>query len=96
MSKKNKGRTIAGFDSVAGDDDNNIKINRDSDIDNDLISNVMKSNKPKTKTHEFKGYYFEKEIVNVINKLTEGKPKGTKSDLVNDIVKKYFKDHDLL
>jgi len=92
MSNKKKERTIAGFSSVAGD---NVKA-KNSNSDNDLINDILETNKPKEKTHVFKGYYLENEVARVIDTLTDGKPKGTKSEFINGILKKYFKENDLM
>lgn len=93
MTNKKKERTIAGFGSVA---DSNLKgnsnIDSDKDTNNDFLKEIVESNKPKEKTHIFKGYYLEIEIANKIDEMAEGKPKGTKSDIVNESLKKVFKD----
>lgn len=82
MTKK---RTLSGFGNVAKD---NIDI--DSDKDNDVLDDIIQERKPKEKTHIFKGYYLEREVANTIDRITEGKPKGTKSDFVNEVIKKYL------
>lgn len=96
MSKKRK-RTLAGFESVAS---NNININnnKENNIDDEnkdgvydeLYEKIELKNQPKDKTHKFRGYYLENEVVKVIDEITKGMPKGYKSDLVNDILKGYF------
>lgn len=94
MSKKER-RSISSFGQVAS----NIDINNKSNIENnnnDIIKSLVKENIPKDKTHTFKGYYLENEVANTIDRLSEGKHKGFKSDLVNEIIKKFFQKEGLL
>lgn len=81
----NKKRTVSSFQEVASDI--NIKNNDNSD---DLLNSVLKDKKPKEKTHIFKGYYLEREVANEIDRITDGKPKGTKSEFINAVIKSYL------
>lgn len=85
MSKKRK---ISSFDEVANN--SNIK-NENENNENNILKNVLEHRRPKGKTHVFKGFYLEREVAALIDRLTDDKPKGTKSDLVNEILKEYFK-----
>lgn len=89
-----KGRTLSGFGEVA--DNINIDSKKDSKNDIDLVSEILKGQKPKEETHIFKGFYLENEIADVIDDLAEGKPRGIKSELVNTILKNYFKSEGIL
>ena len=80
MSRKRK---ISSFNEVASNSD--IKNNN-----NDILDNIINNRKPKEKTHVFKGYYLERDVANTIDRITEGKPKGAKSDFVNEVIKKYL------
>lgn len=80
MSRKRK---ISSFNEVASNSD--IKNNN-----NDILDNIINKRKPKEKTHVFKGYYLERDVANTIDRITEGKPKGAKSDFVNEVIKKYL------
>jgi len=101
--RTNKKRDIAGmFDKVANDSDINSK--NDYEDKQEININLNKSKKAKlndvlgvkstkSDTHEFRGYYLEIPLIEAIDKITEGEPKGTKSDLVNHILKESFKDN---
>lgn len=86
MSRKK--RTISGFNEVANN--SNIKNDSDDNTNNTVLDNIINDRKPKEKTHIFKGYYLEREVANAIDRITEGKPKGTKSDFVNEVIKNYL------
>lgn len=85
MSKK---RTISSFDEVASN--SNIKNESNTNDNNDVLDSIINERKPKEKTHVFKGYYLEREVANTIDRITDGKPKGTKSDFINEVIKKYL------
>ena len=99
MSRKNK--NLAGFDDVASEDSTqpNINVNDNDNIkgenhDNkhDVMEQVLIEKKSKVKTHVLKGIYFEIEVANTIDRMARGKGKGIKSELVNEAVKKVFKE----
>lgn len=84
MTKKK--RTISSFIDVAS----NSNIENDSNIKDDSISDILEGKKTKEQTHIFKGYYLEREVANTIDRITEGKPKGVKSEFVNQVLKNYL------
>lgn len=84
MSRKRK---ISSFNEVASNSD--IKNNNNNN--NDILDNIINNRKPKEKTHVFKGYYLERDVANTIDRITEGKPKGAKSDFVNEVLKNYLR-----
>ena len=90
MSRKK--RSISGFDKVASENDIDIN-NKDK---NDLLHDIIEKKKTKDQTHIFKGFYLEKAIADVIDRLSAGKTKGIKSEIVNEILKKYFRENGLL
>lgn len=99
MSKQK--RSIASFGDVAEinnkkDKNNNqninINVNEKNDDKMDPLDKVIAKNKKKEDTHILKGIYFEKEIANAIDRIAEGGGKGIKSQLVNEAVKKVFKE----
>ena len=90
MARKNKNLTT--FDDVA----NNNNINNNNNSDNNILTDVLKSKKTKDQTHVFKGFYLEHEVAHAIDRITEGKQKGVKSELVNEILKKYFREEGIL
>lgn len=69
-------RTLAGFDQVAGNNNNN---NIDSDIES-----IINDDKEKPVFH---GVYLEPEVSRMLDALTKGK-KGAKSRLVNEALRK--------
>lgn len=85
MSKRRK---ISSFNEVASNSD--INSNDKNNDDNNVLDNILKEKKSKEQTHIFKGYYLEREVANAIDRITEGKPKGTKSDFVNAVIKNYL------
>jgi 16S rRNA U516 pseudouridylate synthase RsuA-like enzyme len=87
MSKK---RTISSFNEVANDSDINKNINSNSDNKDDILKSVTKDKKPKDQTHTFKGYWLENKVANEIDRMTDGHPKGTKSEFINQIIKNYL------
>lgn len=89
MARKRK---ISSFDDVASNND----INSNDNNKNDVINDILEGKKTKDQTHIFKGYYLEREVANAIDRITEGRPKGTKSDLVNHIIKNYLTDEGIL
>lgn len=93
MSRK---RTLSGFDEVANDIDIDSTSKNDNKDNIDLVSDIIKGHKTKDETHIFKGYYLENDIANVIDRISEGKPRGFKSELVNQILKNYFISEDLM
>jgi hypothetical protein len=105
MSRKH--RHIASFGDVANikkDDiihqNNNININKnDNTIDNgneneniDTLDEIINNNKKKDKTHVLKGIYFEREVAAAIDRIARNGGKGIKSQIVNEAVKKVFKE----
>lgn len=58
----------------------------------DPLDKVIDKNKKKEDTHVLKGIYFEKEVADAIDRIAEGGGKGIKSQLVNEAVKKVFKE----
>lgn len=86
MTKEGK-RTLSSFGEVAND----INIdNKNDNNKNDLVDRIIRGNKNKKETHTFKGYYLENRVADKIDELTDGEPRGTKSEFVNEIIKKYF------
>lgn len=81
-------RKLSSFDKVASNIDINNKDNDTNKSNNDLVDRVR--SKTKKETHTFKGYYLENEVANQIDVLTDGQPRGTKSEFVNEIIKKYL------
>lgn len=94
MTKKR--RTLSGFDQVASDIDNNNAIDNEKKVKNDAIKSIMKNIKTKDQTHTYKGFYLENKVADKIDEVTEGKPRGAMSELVNSIIKKYFQDAGLM
>ncbi|WP_373896410.1 hypothetical protein [Virgibacillus sp. CBA3643] len=97
MSKKQR-RSISSFDDVAVD--SNINSDKDNDTNketntDDKIDNIL-GKKTKDQTHSFRGYYLENQVADTIDKVTDRKTKGVKSELVNEILKKYFQEEGLL
>lgn len=85
---------------------NNI-VNDDVKIDvNDNNSNEVKEtltldelfegSKSKVQTHTLKGFYLEMEVAAAIDRISKGKSRGFKSQLVNEILKKELKMRGLL
>ncbi|MYL22040.1 hypothetical protein GLW04_19380 [Halobacillus litoralis] len=64
----------------------------DSNINNDFLDNIVGKKTTKEKTHVFKGFYLEREVANVIDENAAGKPKGVKSEIVNESLKRVFKE----
>ena len=87
MSRKD--RKITQFDAVANDINSNNDSHNDS---NSNINNILDKHREKRETHIFRGYYLEREVANAIDSIAAGKPKGVKSELVNEIIKKYLKE----
>jgi hypothetical protein len=90
-----KGKSLADFGAIASDTNINISNDNNSN-DKDVIGNILSGKKSKKDTHTFKGYWLENEVANTIDRITEGKPKGVKSELVNEIIKKYLKSEGLM
>lgn len=88
MARKN--REVSTFDKVAGD--SNINNDKDSNNNNDGVNDILGAKKTKNDTHTFKGFYLENEVANMIDTLADrhGNQKGVKSELANEILKKYF------
>lgn len=91
-----KKRTLSSFEDVADniniDSERNINKDDDEKNDVDLVESIIKGKALKEDTHIFKGYYLENDVANAIDRITDGKPRGTKSELVNQILKNYFMD----
>lgn len=100
MSFKNRQkRTLAGFDEVAFKNiNNNINDNANNDVkeneneNEDPMDRILSANKKKDETHVLKGIYFEKEVAQAIDRIARNGGKGIKSQLVNEAVKKVFKE----
>ncbi|MGG3737234.1 hypothetical protein [Aeribacillus pallidus] len=101
MARKN--RHIAGFNDVANrnnkDNDNqkiNINVNNDNNVKEnenlDELDKIIENNKKKDKTHVLKGIYFEREVAAAIDRVGRNGGKGIKSQIVNEAVKKVFKE----
>jgi len=95
MARKQKERTIAGFNSVAGDEiasseEQNINNNNN---ENDPVESIIKDKKTKDQTHTQRGFYLENKVSDAIDRVAENKSKGIKSEMVNEILKKYFQEH---
>lgn len=92
MSRK-KERTLAGFNSVAGENFTEEKkdINSNNDNDNNSLNDIVENRVTKDKTHVFRGFYLEKDLVKVLDKYTKNK-KGLKSEVVNNALRNAFKD----
>lgn len=104
MSRKN--RHIASFGDVANinnidnkkdsiNDNNSIidnKNDNENDNDIDIFDQIIHNNKT---DKVFRGIYFEREVANAIDRIArnagKGK-KGIKSQIVNEAVKKVFKE----
>lgn len=97
-------RKVAGFGKVAGGNDSNINSDTEENItidvesrrNDDILGNILEANKSKDETHTFKGFYLENDVARTIDRVTQNKAKGAKSDLVNEILKRYFKDADVM
>lgn len=98
-SKDNPGEENNGltFNDVADDSD----INMNDDIDNakksnSLIGTAISEQQSKSDTSQFRGYYLENEVIEAleraINDKNRGKKKvkGTKSYVVNEILKHHL------
>jgi hypothetical protein len=98
MSFKNRhNRTLAGFDEVASKKPNiNINDNDNNEVkeneNEDPLDKIISSNKKKDETHVLKGIYFEKEVARAIDRIARNGGKGIKSQIVNEAVKKVFKE----
>lgn len=88
MMSKKKERNLAGFSEVARD---NIESSKNSDSNNDLMDDILQTRETKDKTHTFRGFYLENDLVRALDRNTVGKPKGVKSDLINAILREKFK-----
>jgi hypothetical protein len=75
--------------------DNTINNQNDNEINNeniDVLDQIINNNKKKEKTHVLKGIYFEREVAAAIDRIARGGGKGIKSQIVNEAVKKVFKE----
>jgi hypothetical protein len=77
--------------------ENNIGINNEINNDNenenvDVLDNIINNNKKKDQTHILKGIYFEREVAAAIDRIARKGGKGIKSQIVNEAVKKVFKE----
>ncbi len=106
MSRKN--RHIAGFQDVANisninNEKDNIDINNsnnmidsknssENDNDIDIFEQIIHDSKGTDKI--FRGVYFDREVANAIDRIARkaGGKKGIKSQIVNEAVKKVFKE----
>lgn len=95
MTKKRG--SLAGFMDVSDEDEkdnvnNNININVNDKIninDNDAIQKLMEG----TEAKELVGVYFEPAVAKALAKFSKGKKRGFKSELVNELTKKFLKDN---
>lgn len=68
----------------------NANENKNENID--PLDKVLMENKKKDKTHILKGIYFEREVAAAIDRIGKNGGKGIKSQIVNEAVKKVFKE----
>lgn len=92
MAKKSISKI--SFDSVASPSHININNDDNDNIHHNLMDDI--EIKTKNQTHSFRGFYIENELVDLIDRLTAGKGRGAKSNLVNRILKDRFKEEGLL
>lgn len=78
--------------SIKNNPNININVNEKNDDNMDPLDKVIAKNKKKEDTHILKGIYFEKEVAAAIDRIAKGGGKGIKSQLVNEAVKKVFKE----
>lgn len=98
--KKNQKRDISRIDFSKVADDSNININTENNKENDneinwqeTLDDILKPRESMDETHKFRGYYLENKVADTIDRITGSNPKkGMKSDLINHILKQYFKD----
>ena len=95
--KNRQRRTLAGIDEVASKNPNiNVNDNDNNEIkeneNEDPMDRILSANKKKDETHVLKGIYFEKEVAQAIDRIARNGGKGIKSQLVNEAVKKVFKE----
>lgn len=89
-------RRLTKFDEVANGNKDNINNDIKKKNNVDLVSDIIQGKRNKDETHVFKGYYLENDVANTIDRITDNKPRGTKSELVNEILKKYFKKEGIM
>jgi hypothetical protein len=96
MSREN--RNLAGFSQVADvspkiNNNNNEKnsVNDSQSKEMDVLDKVLDDKTKKSKTMKLKGIYFENDVARAIDRVTRGRGKGAKSELINAIVKMVFK-----
>lgn len=96
MSRK---RSLAGFDAVASTtsktnttviDNKNNNSNTNDNTSN--IDSIINRKKPAKK---FTGLYLEKEIADVLDRVTKG-TKGAKSEIANAALRRFFEEQGLL
>lgn len=92
MSRKR--RSVSDFGKVASD--STISNDTRPKNKNSIIEDVLKSSKTKEQTHTYKGFYLENEVADTIDRITEGKGRGMKSEIVNRILKNHFKEEGIL
>lgn len=89
---KRKNRSLASFDSVAdintnenNNDNVNVNINDNKKVN---IEDILETAPKK----ELVGIYFDADIARELDNLSKGKPRGTKSKLVNEAMRKLLKE----
>ena len=97
MSKKTEKKLLSQFDTIADSkEDTNVNVNDNvnDNIEIDEVDRVIQNRKMKMaeKSTKPKGIYFEVEVSEAIDRITEGKGRGAKSDIVNAAVKQVFKE----
>lgn len=81
---------IVTNDSINTDNKNNHNVNHKNVIDTILNNEKSKSSRVQ------RGLYLDRDIDDALNKLYKKGGKGTKSDIINDLLRKEFEDRGLL
>lgn len=89
MSRKE--RSIAGFGEVAGGDTGKGSSNNNVN-DNVNINNIIQVEQKK----ELVGIYFDPDVKRILQEVTKSGGRGAQSKLVNEAVKKLFKESGLM
>lgn len=83
MSKR---RNLAGFGEVASQPGNN------NDNDNINVNNNIESLFTEKEKPILVGVYFDPELAKTLDEVSKGRPKGAKSKIVNEAVRKLFQE----
>jgi hypothetical protein len=82
--------SLAGFQDVSNEEIAKVNVNSNINInDNDAIQKLMEG----TEAKELVGIYFEPAVAKALAKFSKGKKRGFKSDLVNELTKKFLRDN---